>query len=96
MTPTEALFEAAGRLDADARLGREPSSVAILQGTAAIAQPVPPDARDAARRHLATAGYLRAWAVHEDADRAAALEDRALAQEILAGIALVSLPRLAA
>lgn len=96
MTATDALLRAAARLTTDARLGRAPSDAALLAGTAASAEPLPPDARDAARRHLAIAEWLRSWAALEDADRAAELEDRATAQEALAVLRLADGRRYAA
>lgn len=96
MTPTDALIHAAAQLDTDALLGREPASVAILSGVGAIQQPLPRDARDAARRHLAIAGWLRAFAVHEPEDRALVLCERADAQDVLAVLALATLERYAA
>jgi hypothetical protein len=94
MTPTAALIHAAAMLDTDARLGREPRSEGILRGTLAAEAPLPPDARDAARRHIAQAAFLRSFAVHEDTERAAVLEDCAIAQDVLAEVAMASLPRL--
>jgi hypothetical protein len=96
VTPTDALFRAAARLETDARLGRAPSDVALQAGTAASQQPFPLDARDRARRHLAIAGWLRAWAVHEPEERAAALTDRADAQDVMAALTLAGGARLAA
>lgn len=96
MTPTDTLIRAAAALDTDARLGRPPRDAAILAGVAASELAPPPDARDAARRHLAIAGWLRAWAVHEDTERAAALEARAAAQDVLAALSLAAGTRFAA
>jgi hypothetical protein len=94
VTPTAALIRASAMLATDARVGREPRSEALLQGTLAAEQPLPPDARDAARRHIAQAGFYRAFAVHEDPERASVLEDCALAQDALAEVAMATMPRL--
>jgi hypothetical protein len=96
MTPTEQLLQAAACLDVDARLGREPRSEWILAGLAASQQPIPTDGRDAARRFLATAGWLRSWAAHEPEDRATALTERAEAQDVMAALAVATGTRYAA
>lgn len=96
MNATELLIRAAARFDTDARLARAPSDQAILAGLAAIEAPIPADARDAARRHLAIATWLRAWAVHEDPERAAVLEERATAQDVMAALRVATGERHAA
>lgn len=96
MSPTDTLIRAAAALDTDRQLGRAPRDTALLAGLAASEAPMPPDARDAARRHLAIAEWLRAWAVHEDADHAAVLEDRAKAQDVLAALLVAGGERFAA
>lgn len=89
MSPTDTLIRAAAALDTDRHLGRAPRDAALLAGVAASEVTMPADARDAARRHLAIAEWLRAWAVHEDAERAAELEDRAAAQDALVALLVV-------
>lgn len=83
-------------LEADAALGREPRPEAIEAGVTASEAPLPPDARDAARRHLAMAEWLRALADHEPADRAETLRVLAEGHDVAAALSLDGLPRLAA
>lgn len=92
MTPTEGLIGAAARLDTAALLDRDPTD-AILQGVLYLGAPPLPPGRAAAKRALATAAFLRAWAPFEPSDRAAALLDRADGQDVIAALTLLAAPR---
>jgi hypothetical protein len=92
MTPTEGLIQAAARLESAALLGRDPTD-AILFGTLLLDAPPPWPGHPTAKRALAVAAFLRAWAALEPADRAAALIERAEAQDVIAELALATMPR---
>lgn len=88
-SPTEALIRAAARLEVARLTGADPTE-GIALGVATLALPPSPPGRTAARRSLALAGFLRAWAEHEPPDKAAALIERAEGQELLAELSLIA------
>lgn len=92
-SPTDDLLRAAAMLEADAALGRAPRDEAIQAGVAASEAPLPPDARDAARRHLATSTFLYCLAWFESPERAEVLWTLAEGHSVAAAVVLDSAPR---
>jgi hypothetical protein len=86
---TEGLIRATARLDSAALLDRDPTD-AIAQGVLFLGAPPSPPGRAAAKRALATAAFLRAWAPFEVPERAAALIARAEGQDLIAALALMA------
>jgi hypothetical protein len=68
----------------------------VLETSELLEAPLPPDARDRARRHLAIAAWCRALAAFETGERADELERLAAAQDTFAELAVRTGPRLAA
>lgn len=91
-TPTDTLIRATAKLERAALTDSDPTD-AIVLGCSVLDVRQPARGRVAAKRHIAWAGFLRAWAVHEPSDRAEALIKRAEGEDLLAGLALIATPR---